>query len=341
MGYGWDEDSKPVETPKSGGADYESARRAYVETPKEKKPRSTTGSTPRSTPRSSTPVSEAPRKRRTAESGSTPPPVGLTIKSDSPTPWTVACDVTGSMHDWPDQIFEKLALFGNELKRYMPDYEISFCAFGDFQERDSDPLQVRPFRSGKPLDDELDLLYGEGAGGDDPESHGLVAYYYLNHCEIDKAVKPIFVLITDTDFHASVQESEVKSTTGDTIQGSLHAVDLMKRLAKKFNLYVVLAHGRARSFWVNLLDEQHVIDISEVRDLIEILIGIGAAEAGAMGDFEHRSATRHSDRPDRVSRVVESLSRVKAASAAASSDEAVGSKPDTDEKSGMRSKKLV
>jgi hypothetical protein len=251
----------------------------------------------------------------------------------------VACDVTGSMQTWPGIIFEKLALFGNELKRYMPDYEISFCAFGDAQERDGYPLQVRPFKSGPPLDEELEALYPEGGGGDSPEDHGLVAYYYLNHAEIDKAVKPIFVLITDTTFHESVRQAEVKEHTGDEIQAALNAKYLMKRLAKKFNLYVVLANGSSRSFWVGLLDEQHIIDISDPRDIVEILIGIGAAEAGEMGDFEHRSGTRHSDKPDRVSRVTESLSRVKAASMAASSDEAAGPKPD--EKSGMRSKKLA
>jgi len=331
MGYGWDSDDKPVETPSSGGADYASARRAYTEP---EKPRSAV----RSTPRSET-TGEERVKSYKSRVGRTPAPVGLTLTSPSPTPCVVACDVTGSMSSWPGLIFEKLALFGTELKRYMPDYEVSFCAFGDAQEGDSYPLQVRPFKSGEPLDAELAELYPEGGGGDAPETHGLVAYYYLHHCEIDKAVKPIFMLITDVNFHPSVTIDEVKAQTGDVIQSRLDATEMIKKLAKKFNLYIVCRNGSEHGFWAKLLDEQHVVDVNDPRDIVEILIGICAAEAGAMGDFEHRSGVRHSDRPDRVSRVTESLKRVKASSEAATSDEAVGA--GTGEKSGLRSKKLV
>lgn len=331
MGYGWDSDDKPRE--ESGGHDYGSARAAY---------KSPASETPRaSRARSASEGSRSAERVRdyTSRVGKTPPPVGLTVKTDSPTPWVIACDVTGSMQTWPGLIFEKLALFGKEIERYMANYAVSFCAFGDAR-CDSYPLQVRNFNNGEALDTELAGLYPEGSGGDSPESHGLVAYYYLNHCEIDKAVKPIFVMITDTDFHPSVTVNEIKNNTGDIVQSETNAKRLFERLKEKFNFYVVLRNGSSREFWEGLLDAQHVVDVNDPRDIVEILIGIGAAEAGAMGDFEHRSSARHSDKPERVSRVTKSLSAVKAASEAAKSDGAVASEAKPDDKSHL-SKKLV
>jgi hypothetical protein len=91
------------------------------------------------------------------------------ITSQSPNPLIVAVDVTGSMQRWPAEIFDRLPLLYQTLSQYRPDLEISFVAIGD-SKCDRWPLQCTSFAKGFDLETQLKALYGEGGGGDLPES---------------------------------------------------------------------------------------------------------------------------------------------------------------------------
>lgn len=323
--YSWGDDARTPDK-STAGYDYKSARDAY---------------------KASEPVIASPSASRSraadyrSKIGKTPAPVGKELVTESTHPIVIAVDVTGSMSSWPSIIFEKLPLLGKEIERYAPNYAVSFTAFGDCH-CDRYPLQVRDFDTGEKLDEHIKCLYPEGGGGDDPESHDLAAYYYVNHCKMEKAVKPIFFLITDTYSHDCLPSDAIRANTGDDTQGkSIDSLSVFKKLAEKFNVYVILRGHGARSYWSKIFGEQKVITIEEPRDIVEIVIGMIAAEVGELKDFEMRSSKRHADKPDRVDRVMRSV-KVDGASVSLDDSSAGKAKSKKSKKSeSMKSKKLV
>lgn len=342
MSYSWDDDSGSVSGGMDkGGHDFKSAKKAYESSSDDSDHFGGKSSSGASSGMGGSARASAYRSRV----GKTEAPIGKNIQSESTHPFIIMTDVTGSMNKWPGIIFEKLPLLGDEVGRYAPDYEISMAAIGDGR-CDEYPLQVRDFASGKSLDEHIGMLYPEGKGGPAPESYGLGAYYYLNHCTINKAVKPIFIMILDSVPHEKVLKSEIKKWTGDTVQSDLSAKTLIQQLMEKFIFYVVFAKniGSEKNYWENLIGPQQVVVMTEPRDVVEILIGIIAAELGETEDHELRSSARHSDRPDRVSRIKESLSgvREKSKSMSVDGDDTGKSKSTKKEsKKSKKSKKLV
>ncbi len=325
--YGWSSDDGRASTGMDSdrGYDYGSARKAYADD-------AASPSARRS--------ASARAKSYKSRIGRTEAPVGKDIQTDSTHPIVVCTDVTGSMRETPGIMFEKLPLLGKEVERYAPAYATSFVAFGDVD--DSYPLQVRDFASGEALDEHIAALYPEGQGGDDPEDPELVAYYLLNHCKMPNAVKPVCFFITDATCHRQVQPEDVKNFTGDTVQSALDSASLFKQLAKKFSVYVILRNYSPGSstveFWSDMVGAQRVKPLEEPRDIVELLIGLYAAELGELKDFELRSSRRHSDKPDRVSRVIKSVhSGGLATGASGSKAKPAGTKRST----SIRSKKLT
>ena len=143
--------------------------------------------------------------------------------------------------------------------------------------------------------------------------------------------------------------SAIKKYTGDADQGVLDSAELIRRLAEKFSVYVILRGytkgGSIAKQWADVLGEQRVLPFENPRDVVEVLIGIVAGELGEFEDFEMRSSKRHSDRPDRVSRVSKSLRSVKEMAAEAAKGSGEGKSVSLDEKSGgsktLKSKKLA
>jgi len=235
-------------------------------------------------------------------------PVGKTISTESTHPIVVALDGTGSMSTWPSIIKEKMPLLGKEVERYIDDYAISFCVFGDVVVDDY-ALQFEEFGKGEELDKYIDNLYPEGDGGDSPEDHSIVAYAYLDHCKIDKAVKPLLFLITDTNCHRTLSKSAIKKYTGDIVQDEQDSETLLRALGEKFIVYVILK-DETRSivnYWTEIYGEQRIKPIEEPRDIVELIIGVVANEMGEFDDFKMRSKSRHADMPDRVDRVTKSV----------------------------------
>lgn len=340
MGYGWGDDSSSPSTSSTGGHDHSSARKAYREpasTPKSSPSRSSSPSSKSSDfSKASTPVVSSRDSRR----GRATLPVGKKVKSNSTHPFVIGCDHTGSMSEWPSIFIEKSALLGDEVARIAPGYEMSFFLIGDGR-CDTYALQVRDFASGPPLTDHLNALYPEGGGGDAPESYALAGYYYLNHCQIDNAVKPIFVMVLDDKDHGTLYKSEIKKFIGDDTT-NLDSEQIFAELAKKFSVYIILHGSSYKKYWASTFGEQHVVLMSEPRDIVEIILGIISGELGAMKDFETRSKSRHSDRPDRISRVSKSLTSVREAAAASESDAATGKSVTRSSKTsrGLKSRSL-
>lgn len=335
MSYSWGDDSgsKHISSPEDG-YDYKSARKAYDDGSIGARLRSGSGSM-----KSSLASAESRLHDYRSRVGKTEAPVGKDISTTSTHPIAVTIDVTGSMSTWPGIFFEKLPLLGKEVEHYAPDYAISFCVWGDAY-CDSYPLQVRDFDVGAKLDDHIAALYPEGNGGDAEEDPELAAYYYLNHCKIDKAVKPFYFIITDVSAHDTLSASAIKKYTGDTAQASgLDSKSIFKKLAEKFTVFVLLKDRGARGYWADIFGEQRVKEVEEPRDIVELIIACIADEMGEIKDFEMRSSKRHADKPDRVERVMKS---VKADAPEVKDDLGKAAKSGDSKKSkSMKSKKLV
>lgn len=342
MAYSWEEEKRGGGMSSTGGAKFESAREVYRKPEPEPVSRSSRRSDGGSPPsrRVMREDSLSSRGGCPGKPGETPRPIGLTISTDSTHPIGVVCDNTGSMGEWPGMIKIKLALLGKEVERYAPRYAISFAFVGDTR-CDKYGLQFRNFDCGPALEQHLDKLYVEGQGGDEAESYGVAAYYYLHHCDIPNAVKPILVFILDAPDHGDIIPSEVREYIGDIINTSLRTSEVFKELMKKFSVYIISAHGKSKDYWVPIVGAQRFIPIEEYGDIVEVLIGIVAGEFGEFEDFEMRSSARHSDKPDRVSRVGKSLRSVKETSEKMGSSAGIKADSPILEEKSMKSRKLA
>jgi hypothetical protein len=158
------------------------------------------------------------------------------IRSESKNPIIVAVDVTGSMASWPAEIFDRLPLLFNTLSQYRPDVEICFAAIGDAG-YDRWPLQVTTFASGFDLEQLLGGIYGEGGGGDAPESYGLFAHWVNTHVEASNAEEmPFLIVFGDITMHPTVPAKQISHYLGDSAQ-DVNAITAWQQVAQKWNTW--------------------------------------------------------------------------------------------------------
>ena len=211
------------------------------------------------------------------------------ISSDSTSPLVVSVDVTGSMSDWRQVVFEKLPLLYGEVQRYLPDVEISFSAVGDVFV-DTYPIQVANFGKGKTLDDKL-AFSNCGGGGNGGESYDVMASFYLHNCDIPNAKKPIFVFTGDDDIFKRTPENYLRQylEVGDE---ALSGVEAVKQLAKKFDTYLLTRDGYTTNNWEEALGKEKILSLNDPRRIVDSLIGIVAGATGNFDDFTQRLGTR-------------------------------------------------
>ncbi len=359
MGYSWGDDSGGDSSYRSSssGYDYTSARKAYEEPPRSssgsksgRTSDSMGGGEERKSSRSAFASSAGESLRShdfSSARGKTPWPIKrekVAVSTDSTHPGVVCADDTGSFLTEIQIILEKLPLLGDEWKRYMPAYKLCLTLIGDTAS-DRQPLQVQDFDSDEPLVGRLKLLFPEGLGGDDPESYDLAAYYFTNYCEMPNAViKPLFIWIVDSTTRSKLLAKDIKKYIGGDPQSDLDSVEVLKKLAEKFSVWVILKGSYNKDFWARIYGEQRIIPLEEPRDIVEMIIAIAAGEAGKYEDFSKRVSARHSDKLDRISRVMKSTKSVRDVSAKATDVEAGAAKASLSKKAGspsLKSKKLV
>ncbi len=241
------------------------------------------------------------------------PVKGKKLETNSTSPLVVAIDVTGSMSEWPATFFEKLPLLYNEVKRYLPDVEISFAAIGDAT-CDSVPLQAGKFDKGKALDDVINSLYPEGGGGGGArESYELMAHFYVNNVEIPKAKKPIFIFAGDEGFYDRIDQSLVSRYIGDSGQTEEDSFNVMRSLCQKFDTYILrkdygsgAEETKIKKQWQKALGgSQRVMKLDDPRRIVDCIIGVVAASVGKFGDYTTRLSVRQTE--DQVASVMKSI----------------------------------
>jgi len=159
------------------------------------------------------------------------------VSSESTNPLIVAVDVTGSMASWPFEIFDRLPLLYNTLSQYQEDLEICFVAIGDAA-CDRWPLQVTSFANGFDLEQLLASLYGEGGGGDAPESYGLFAYWVNTHVKAPNAKeKPFLIVYGDITMHPVVPKDQIAHYLGDREKKDVDAITQWQTVCEKWNTW--------------------------------------------------------------------------------------------------------
>lgn len=278
------------------------------------------------------PSRRGPAPRTYADTGSyggraSNPSIGIddlvpeSLHTDSEAPLVIACDVTGSMADWPKIIFAKLPLLYGQLeKTYLKgaDPQISFAAIGDAH-CDRYPLQVQPFDKGESLDERLGKLILEGGGGGQiSESYELAALYYSRNAGVPNATKPIFIFIGDEMVYETINSAQASKWARTDLGEKALTKDVMNELRAKYSVYMIrkMYNGgygdgmsptdtKIQAQWERLLGPDRVKILPEPERVVDVILGIVAEDVGMGSEFEEELKGRQ--RPDQVRTVLTSL----------------------------------
>jgi hypothetical protein len=222
------------------------------------------------------------------------------IRSDSANPLIIAVDVTGSMADWPFEIFDRLPLLYNTLSQYREDLEICFAAIGDAAV-DQWPLQVTTFAAGFDLEQLLGSLFGEGGGGDAAESYGLFAHWVNTHVQIPRLQEPPFLIVFgDVTMHPTVPKNQVAHYLGDRVSRDVDAIKAWQKTCKTWNTWFLRRPtGRPGDVvdkqWGKAIGEQKIFHIEDEQRAVDYAMGLIARAWGHFGDFQDNMRARQSE----------------------------------------------
>ncbi len=228
------------------------------------------------------------------------------ISTTSKNPLIVAVDVTGSMANWPFEIFDRLPLLFNTLSQYRDDLEICFAAIGDAA-YDEWPLQVTTFASGYDLEQQLSSLYGEGGGGDGPEGYGLFAHWVNTHVEVPNAgEKPFLITFGDAPMHPAIPHGQIAHYLGDKVRQDVDAIKAWNALSDNWNMWFLRRPtGRTGDSvdrqWARAITEQKIFHIKDEQRAVDYAMGLVARAWGHFTDFQDNMRARQSE--DKVAEV--------------------------------------
>ncbi len=221
------------------------------------------------------------------------------VSSTSKHPVIIAVDVTGSMASWPAEIFDRLPLLFTTLAQYRDDLEICFAAIGDARV-DRFPLQVTTFASGFDLEQQLGSLYGEGGGGDAPESYGLFAHWVDTHVQTPNAAdKPFLIVFGDITMHPTVLGKDIEGVLGDGSQ-DVDAATAWRRVASKWETWFLRRPGgktgdRVDQQWADAIGADRILHIDDEQRAVDYAMGLIARAWGFFGDFQENMLARQDE----------------------------------------------
>jgi hypothetical protein len=221
------------------------------------------------------------------------------LSSSSPNPIVVAVDVTGSMSSWPAEIFDRLPLFYNTLSQYRPDLEVLFAAIGDV-EADRWPLQASDFARGYDLEQQLGAIYGEGGGGDGPESYGAFAWWLNHHVTTPNAKRPFCIVFGDAPMHEKVSARTLGKLFGDSIGKDVDALAEWKKVTQGWSAWFLRRPTGGKDDevdqqWTKALGKHKCIRMYNEQRAVDYAMGIVARTWGRFEDFKKNMAARQTD----------------------------------------------
>jgi hypothetical protein len=210
-------------------------------------------------------------------------------------------DVTRSRGNDSKIVYDKMPmLFGQLLLQgYLEDPAISFAAIGDAA-CDRFPLQTTDFAKGFDLETRLKALYGEGGGGDEPESYGLFAWWVQNHVETTAARMPFLIVFGDAPMHLRVPAGQIRHFLGDEAQGDHDAIATWNQVSSRFNTWFLRRPGGTEGDtcwkqWADAVGAQKVVPMGDEQRAVDYAMGLVARSWGHFDDFKLNMKARQGD----------------------------------------------
>ncbi len=210
----------------------------------------------------------------------------------------VALDVTGSMQQWPQEIFKRLPLLYTDLVRYFgsDDVEVLFAAFGDASGSDRYPIQIGHFAKGPDLDPVLASLEREGGGngrGSQRESHELLAYHLVERVDTSSAQNVFAFFITDEAGYDAVDGGQVERLLGIPMNRELAKTkNVFASLSRKADVYAIVCDTGSYSdpiahrWWRETLDAERALSLDDARRIVDVMLGVIASKVGKDAEFD-------------------------------------------------------
>lgn len=229
------------------------------------------------------------------------------------------------MSQWPATMFSKLPFLDHEVRWYLgDDAEIAFMAIGDAQNRETYPLQARPFSTGTALADRLKELVIEGnGGGNGGETYELAALYLLHHLEVDPLAQPIVVFIGDEPCFNSISVSDAKKWCNVDLDRSTSTAQVFEELREKASVYFIqkpygsgLGGDTDKTTqdvymkWRKLVGSDSIAPLGDPERVVDVIFGILAQEVDRVADFREEVEGRQTS--SQVETVYESLATIHA-----------------------------
>jgi hypothetical protein len=224
-------------------------------------------------------------------------------------PIAVFFDVTGSMHEIPIKLQQKLpALHGMLMRKgYVEHPQILFGAIGDAH-TDRVPLQVGQFESDNRMDEQLESIVLErGGGGQVHESYELALYYMARHVDLDsvkrRGKKGYLFLMGDEMPYPTINRRQVKELIGDDLAEDVTTAQIVAELKEKWEVFFLFVAEGSYSAeqilpaWRKLLGERALVldDAGGVCETIALTLGVleGMSELdAAIADLDEESSDK-------------------------------------------------
>ncbi|MBI2483212.1 hypothetical protein HYV74_03495 [Candidatus Uhrbacteria bacterium] len=267
------------------------------------------------------------------------------ISTQSTRPLLIRIDHTGSMHEAPKKIFEKLPYLSHEARQYLgDDTELSVGAIGDMSngqvagEGDRYPLQIRDFaqlsvpqagaktkrKTAQWEDPEiakrlLELVIEGGGGGQMHENYEFAMLYDARNVDMPRAITPVAIYIGD-EMPYEVLAPEYAEHYGHlALERSMTIQEVVAELQQKYSVYFIqLPYSghvdgdqmtadtkTVHRTWANLLGEDQVKYLPDPARVVDLIFGILAQETGRDAYFRQEIEARQT--PAQVRTVYKAL----------------------------------
>ena len=171
----------------------------------------------------------------------------------------------------------------------------------DYQECDRWPLQVTSFASGYDLEQLLGSLYGEGGGGDAPESYGLLAHWINTHVEVPNTGEtPFLIVFGDAPMHPQVPAKQISRYLGDRGNGHVDSIKAWQKVCRTWNTWFLRRPtGKPGDYvdqqWGEAISGQKILHIQDEQRAVDYAMGLIARAWGHFGDFQDNMRARQDE----------------------------------------------
>jgi len=237
--------------------------------------------------------------------------------STSRHPIVFALDVSGSMSDWPQIIYDKMPMFYGQImmQKYLSDPSISFCAIADYD--DSVVMQCSKFAKASDIDEQITKISLGGGGGPENrcEAYELPGYFYNYKVDFENCELPFFFLTCDEEYHRQISKSYIERDLGvtvemDTVIGKKVFQDLMKR----YNVFIIKKpysdsglEANELNQWIEAVGKERVLVIENPKASIDLILGAIAVTNGFTIEQYIADMTTRGQTADRIEQVSKSL----------------------------------